>query len=175
MISAWPGFTHCHAVLLCQYQAAVYWQIINPLPGIQLKSMITMGCWVAQSIKHWTWARVMVLLSVSLSPASGYGEPGACLKFCVSLCLCPSPTHTLSLSLENKQTFRKNTITKKLKINKNMITTASGWLSRLSVWPLRSCHHSWVQASCPALCWQLRTWSLLQILFPSLCPTPALK
>ena len=29
-------------------------------------------------------------------------EPGACLGFCVSLSLCPSPTHALSLSLKNK-------------------------------------------------------------------------
>ena len=28
-------------------------------------------------------------------------EPGACFKFCVSLSLCPSPAHTLSISLKN--------------------------------------------------------------------------
>ena len=29
-------------------------------------------------------------------------EPGACFGFCVSLSLCSSPTHALSLSLKNK-------------------------------------------------------------------------
>ena len=29
-------------------------------------------------------------------------EPGTCFRFCVSLCLCPSPTCTLSLSKINK-------------------------------------------------------------------------
>ena len=37
-------------------------------------------------------------------------EPGACFRFCVSLCLCPSPAGTLSLclSLKNKQNIEKN-------------------------------------------------------------------
>ena len=29
-------------------------------------------------------------------------EPGACFGFCVSLSLCPSPTHALALSLKNE-------------------------------------------------------------------------
>ena len=29
-------------------------------------------------------------------------EPGACFRFCVSLSLCPSPVHALSLSLSQK-------------------------------------------------------------------------
>ena len=43
---------------------------------------------------------------------------------------------------------------------------APGWLSRLSVrLRLRSwSRSSWVQAPCRALCWQLRAWSLFQIL-----------
>ena len=45
-------------------------------------------------------------------------EPGACFRFCVSLSLCPSPAHALSLSPS--------------KINKN-IYGAPGWRSRLSV------------------------------------------
>ena len=52
-----------------------------------------------------------------------------------------------------------------------------GWLSQLSIrLQLRSwTHGSWVQGPCRALCWQLRPWSLLQILcLPlSLCPSPA--
>ena len=34
-------------------------------------------------------------------------EPGAHFGFCVSLSLCPSPAHALSLSLKNKSTFFK--------------------------------------------------------------------
>ena len=32
---------------------------------------------------------------------------GACFWFCVSLSLCPSPAHSLSFSLKNKQTLKK--------------------------------------------------------------------
>ena len=32
-------------------------------------------------------------------------EPGACFRFCVSLSLCPSPAHALSLTLKNKHNF----------------------------------------------------------------------
>ena len=35
-------------------------------------------------------------------------EPGTCFRFCVSLSLCPSCAHALSLSLKNKQIFKKN-------------------------------------------------------------------
>ena len=51
---------------------------------------------------------------------------------------------------------------------------APGWLSRLSIqlW-LRSWSRSlWVRALRWALCWQLRAWSLLQILCSSLCSSP---
>ena len=33
---------------------------------------------------------------------AGSSEPGTCVRFCVSLSLCPSPTHTHSFSLKNK-------------------------------------------------------------------------
>ena len=52
---------------------------------------------------------------------------------------------------------------------------APGWLSRLSVWLwLRSWSHGlWVRAPHWALCWQLRAWSLLQILcLPLSLPLP---
>ena len=56
-------------------------------------------------------------------------------------------------------------------------TRALGWLSRLGVrlW-LRSWSCSpWVQAPRQALCWQLRAWSLLQILcLPLSLPLPCL-
>ena len=53
---------------------------------------------------------------------------------------------------------------------------APWWLSWLSVQlQLRSWSHSlWVQAPRPAPCWQLRVWSLLQILSPSLSVPPLL-
>ena len=56
------------------------------------------------------------------------------------------------------------------------IPGAPGWLSWLSVQlRLRSWSHGlWVRALQQALCWQLRTWSLLQILSPSLSAPPPL-
>ena len=39
-------------------------------------------------------------------------EPGACFRFCVSLSLCPSPVHALSLSVPK---INKKTLKKKLK------------------------------------------------------------
>ena len=42
-----------------------------------------------------------------------------------------------------------------------------GWLGRLRVWlqPRSWSHGPWVWAPCQALCWRLRAWSLLQILY----------
>ena len=56
---------------------------------------------------------------------------------------------------------------------------APGWLSQLNVWlGLRPWSHgSGVRAPCGALCWWLRAWSLLWILYVCvcvcLCPSPA--
>ena len=58
--------------------------------------------WVAQSVECPTSAQVMISRSMSSSPCADSSEPGACFRFCVSLSLCPSPTHALSLSLKNK-------------------------------------------------------------------------
>ena len=51
---------------------------------------------------------------------------------------------------------------------------APGWLSQLSIrLRLRSWSHTpWVQAPCLAVCWQLRAWSLLQILCLPLSDPP---
>ena len=40
---------------------------------------------------------------------AGGSEPGACFRFCVSLSLCPTPAHALSLflSLKNKYILKK--------------------------------------------------------------------
>ena len=60
----------------------------------------------------------------------------------------------------------------------NKQTGVPGWLSQLSIWLW---HRTWSHSSCVrawrlALCWQLRAWSLSQILsLPlslSLCPSP---
>ena len=65
------------------------------------------GAWMAQLVKRPTLAQVMILWFVSSSPTSGSvltaqsSEPDACFGFCVSLSLCPSPAH--ALSLKNKQ------------------------------------------------------------------------
>ena len=65
-----------------------------------------------------------------------------------------------------------------LKINKHFFKTClgvPGWLSWLSVqlWLRSWSHGSWVRASCRALCWQLRAWSLLRILcLPLSLPLP---
>ena len=60
-----------------------------------------------------------------------------------------------------------------INIKNQICVGAPEWLSRLNVWLwLRSWSHgSWVPAPCQALCWQLRAWSLLQILSLS-CSLP---
>ena len=55
---------------------------------------------------------------------------------------------------------------------KRNICRAPGWLIWLSFWlaQVMICA-SWIQTPCQALCWQLRAWSLLQILcFPISLP-----
>ena len=60
------------------------------------------GAWVAQSVKRPTSTQVMILLH-EFEPHIGLwadgSESGACFRFCVSLSLCPSPVHALSLSV----------------------------------------------------------------------------
>ena len=62
------------------------------------------GTWVAQSVKPLTLAQGMISRFVGSSPLLGSvltacSEPGTCFRFCVSLSLCPSPVHALSLSV----------------------------------------------------------------------------
>ena len=67
------------------------------------KYLTTWGAQVAQLAKHLISAQVTISWLVSWSPADGLcadsSEAGARFRFCVSLFLCPSPTHALSLSL----------------------------------------------------------------------------
>ena len=69
---------------------------------IVLKIVDVRGIWEALSLKRPTLAQVMISQFVGSSPASGSvltaQGAGACFGFCVSLSLCPSPAHALSLS-----------------------------------------------------------------------------
>ena len=72
------------------------------------------GAWVAQSVKHWTLAQVMISWFTSSSPVQGSVLTGGSLEpasdsVSPSLSLCPSPACALSvsLSLKNKQTKHK--------------------------------------------------------------------
>ena len=74
---------------------------VHTLGGLkQQKCIPTWSTWVAQLVKHPSWAKVMIWF-VSSSPqvqlcADGW-EPGACFGFRVSLSLCSSPARTVSL------------------------------------------------------------------------------
>ena len=60
------------------------------------------GTSVAPSITHLTLAQVMISWLMDLSPTSDSkltAQPGACFRFYVSLSLCPSHIHVLSLFL----------------------------------------------------------------------------
>ena len=68
-------------------------------------SVVRWGDWVAQSVKRLTLAQVMISWFMSMSPALGSVLTAQSLEPAlgsVSLSLCPSPTHTVFLSLEKK-------------------------------------------------------------------------
>ena len=64
------------------------------------------GAWVAQSVKRLTSAQVMISWLVGSQAhvrlCADSSEPGVCFGFCVSVCLCLSPAHALSVSLFQK-------------------------------------------------------------------------
>ena len=70
--------------------------------GLGLEIEAYRGTWVAQSVERPTSAQVMISQFMGFEPHIGLcadsSEPGACIRFCVSLSLCPSPAHALSLS-----------------------------------------------------------------------------
>ena len=69
---------------------------------IQLKNGQKRGAWVAQSVECPTSAQVMISQLVRLSPVSGSVLTTQSLEPAsdsMSLSLCPSPAHTLYLSL----------------------------------------------------------------------------
>ena len=93
---------------------------------------------------------------VSSSPArvglcADSSEPGACFGSCISLSLWPSLIHTVSvsLSLSLKSKHKQGRLGSSVK----HLTSAQVMISRFMSLSLH-----W------ALCWQLRAWSLLQIL-----------
>ena len=89
---------------------------INPkLQHLDLtfKIVESRGAWVAQSVKRPTSAQVMISVcgfELRIGLCADSSEPGACFQFCVSLSLCPSPAHALSLSVAkiNKNIIKKN-------------------------------------------------------------------
>ena len=78
---------------------------------IYLKSPESRGTWVAQSVES-DFGSGHDLVVPEFEPrirlCADSSEPGACFRFCVPLPLCPSPARTLSLSLKNKYTLKKN-------------------------------------------------------------------
>ena len=62
---------------------------------LNFKSYLCRGAGVAQLVKPLTSARVKPHVGLCADSS----EAGACFRFCVSLSLCPSPDHALSLSL----------------------------------------------------------------------------
>ena len=70
-----------------------YWDLIK------IKSF--WGAWVAQLVKRPTSAQVMIsrlMIKPHVRLCADSSEPEACFRFCVSLSLCPSLAHVLSLS-----------------------------------------------------------------------------
>ena len=65
------------------------------------------GAWVAQLVECLTSAQVMISQFMSSSPASGSMLTAQSLEsasdMCLPLSLCPSPAHTLSISLSESK------------------------------------------------------------------------
>ena len=104
-----------------------------------LKQSLGRGAWVAQSVERPASAQVMISRFVSSSPASGSVLPaqslGACFGSCVSLSLCPSPTHALSLSLSRSPAK----INKNIKKKKKSKLWGVSWISTQAPEPHKSC------------------------------------
>ena len=81
-------------------------QTVNEsLTKLSLKWPILWGAWVAWSVKHPTWAQVMISQFVSSSPTSGFVRTAQSLEPAsdsVSLSLSAPPLLALSLSKINK-------------------------------------------------------------------------
>ena len=73
--------------------------------GLTVLKEMAGGTWVARSVKGPTSAQVTISQFVSWSPASGSGltAQSPCFGSSLSLSLCASPAHILSLSFSQKQ------------------------------------------------------------------------
>ena len=87
---------------------------------MSIKNRMNRGTWVAQSVKRPTpdLSSGHDLTVREFEPCirlcADSSESGACFGFCVSLSLCPSPAHTLSLSVSKiNKTLKKNFFFKK--------------------------------------------------------------
>ena len=88
------------------------------------RMIIAWGAWVSQLVKQSTSTQVMISQSMSSSPVSGSMLTAWSLEtasdfVCVSLSLLLPPSHSVSLCLKNKQTFKKIKKTKKHKTKNN--------------------------------------------------------
>ena len=105
---------------------------------------------MAQSVKRLTSAQIMVLQLVGSSPTSGSGltaqESGGCFGCWVFLSLCPSPTHTLSVSFYHKnKRFNYFTLPPPLLSQLEMLALPSG-AAHLS--PVHTSAHRGVSLIC---------------------------
>ena len=94
--------TYTHMCILCIY-AYIY----------TYNNVKYWGAWVAQSVKQLTSAQVIISWLVSSSCVSGSVLTAQSLESApdsVSPSLCPSPIHTLSLSLSVKSKYTLKTI-----------------------------------------------------------------
>ena len=74
--------------------------LLKYFPFQLFKFVISRGAWVLQQVECPTLAQVMISqFEPCVRVCADSSDPGTCLRFCVSLSLCPSPTCALSLSL----------------------------------------------------------------------------
>ena len=102
-VNQWPKQLKVSAIyqncspLLKNHKRQLFWILFN----------VYGGSWVAQSVERPTSAQVMTSQFVGSSPISGSVltaqslEPDS-VSISPSLSLCPSPSHTLSISLSKK-------------------------------------------------------------------------
>ena len=81
--------------------AKSHWGLLGA-PGWLTCLRVSWGAWVAQSVGASDSGSGRELTVRGFEPRVGLcadsSEPGACFGFCVSLSLCSSPTHALSVS-----------------------------------------------------------------------------
>ena len=91
-----PSFVSTPLLWLLYFLTCLLWWLASR------KILQLGGAWVAQLVKCPTSAQVMISWFVGSSPASGSVSYTKSASDPVSLSLCPSPTHALSLSPSQK-------------------------------------------------------------------------